>query len=132
MISLPASKINTSKTVNYGKLYLLIDGTLIFEPFSTLKNVETNKLMDDVAEFVKIADGKKISFLYDATGLNDFSAEQKKYLQNSLPSFASRMVILTGNGLSVFFTNFFMMLYKPNIPIKAFKKIDTALEWLNN
>jgi len=116
--------------LNYGELKLFSNQILIFTPTSTLKSIETALLKSDINEFIKIANDSKILFIYDGRTLNDFTSEQKALMQKHLPLFSKKMAILSDSGLSKFFSNLFLYLYKPEIPIKIFNTRNKAIDWL--
>lgn len=54
---------------------------------------------------------------------------ERKYIPIKLPTFVSKFAILIDGGLSIYFFNLISYLNKLNVPLKAFKKIDPAINW---
>ena len=105
-------------------------GILSHTPYKGVKRTSIQILQDDFKIFTELAKDKKVLFLYDATSLNDFTSEQKKFMQDHLPLFARKQAVLIGNGFSQFAFNMFLHLYKPKIPIRGFTSKKRAIEWL--
>lgn len=57
-------------------------------------------------------------------------SEQRYYIQNKLPFFASKLAIIVDGSLSIFIYNILVYLNKPEIPIKVFKNFNEAYNWL--
>jgi len=106
------------------------NGVLSHTPFKGIKKTSIEILQDDFEIFIELAKDKKVLFFYDATSLNDFTSEQKQFMQNHLPLFAKKQAVLIGNGISKFMFNTFLLLYKPQIPIKGFITKKEAFKWL--
>jgi hypothetical protein len=115
-----------------GTIYLTSDSILIFAPHQNLKKITIQDMEMDLEIFLKFSKGQKIPFFYNAEYLYDFTTEQKAYLKEQLPKFASKQAVLVKNGFSKLFFNTFLYFYKPNIPIKGFSSKKEAFEWLKN
>jgi len=126
----PNVKIDSKISTQNGIVSLRTDGILTFKPHKGVEIISTESMKEDLDAFIKLTDNKKIPFLSDNRTLNDFTSDQKSYMQEKIPVFCSKFAILIDGGISVFFFNMFQLFYKPDVIVKAFKNKESAINWL--
>ena len=126
------SDIKKTATSNVGYLVLRHDGIMTYElldgKFKT--DMETlSQELEVIKEWTK--QSGPAPYLIDARNIKKLNHQQRQFLQDNVPVFTSKIAAIVGGGLSIYFYNLISYVYKPITPMKAFKTIEEAFNWLN-
>lgn len=115
-----------------GVITLRADKIITFIPDSNATKTSLEILKKDLVTFKEwTKDTGPLPFLSDNRNLKQMNAEERGYIQDKLPLFASKIAIIIDGGLSIYFFNIMAHLNKPEIPMKAFKSFDKGIIWLS-
>jgi len=117
--------------VKSGVIYLRTDGIITFEPDTSIKGLKMEYFHENLEVYKKLTkDGKK-PFLTDNRISLDYTAEQKRFMQEQLPNYFTKVGVILNSDFNKFIFNAFLYLYKPKVNVKTFANIDKAILWLN-
>jgi len=127
------SKINIKEkfATKIGDITLRIDNIIVFTPNKGVTSVDMESMVLNLEKFVEWAKDGPLPFLSDNRNIKEISPEVRQFVQSKLPVFCSKHAIIVNNGLSQFLFNIFLLLNRPEIPIRSFKNFDKAYAWLN-
>lgn len=74
------SKVVKNIVADTGNIELYDNGIISHTPFSHIKKTSIDILKNDFNYFLELANHKKALLFYDATSLNDFTSEEKKFM----------------------------------------------------
>lgn len=115
-----------------GRICLRKDEIITFEPSPEATKTSVKILAHDFTYFQEWTKDKRLPMISDNRTLKEMNDAERRYIQEKLPIFCSKMAILVDNGLSIFFFNVMCYLNKPDIPMKMFKNEIKAFEWLKD
>lgn len=113
-----------------GRICLRKDNIITFEPSPEATKTSVDILKHDLVYFMTWSKDGQLPMISDNRNLKEMTSEERRFIQEKLPVFCSKMAILVDNGLSIFFFNVMCYLNKPDIPMKMFKNPEKAFAWL--
>ncbi len=122
--------ISISIPNDIGRICLRKDNIITFEPKPGATKTSLDILKHDLSYFKEWTREGRLPMISDNRTLKEMNDSERRYIQEQLPVFCSKMAIIVDNGLSTFFFNIMCYLNKPDIPMKMFKNPDKAFTWL--
>ena len=113
-----------------GRICLRKDNILTFEPNAEARKTNIDILKHDLAYYKEWTKDGKLPMVSDNRTLKEMDDKERRYIQEQLPTFCSKMAILVDNGLSIFLFNMMCLFNKPDVPMKMFREPNKALDWL--
>lgn len=117
--------------VKSGIICLRTDDIITFNPNLSIKEVKIEHFLENIEVYKTLTKNGKKPFLTDNRPTIEFTSEQKRLMKEELSLYFSKVAVITKGDLNKFIFNSFMYLYRPNVPVKSFVKIDKAISWLN-
>ncbi|MFN3402695.1 MAG: hypothetical protein ACK40G_01290 [Cytophagaceae bacterium] len=111
-------------------MYLKQD--IIFIRYKEAVTVDLNVMKVMMESFYKLSEGKPFPILSDGRKVKYWTEEAREYqkeVENKETMKAA--AILASTYIHKILFHFFVMLYKPNVPVRFFTDESKALEWLS-
>jgi hypothetical protein len=123
-------EIIKSVQLDFGTIELRSDDILTYVPLPhlTTLNLSQLKIMNKV--LVDLCEGKPKPFLSDNRNVKSFGFAEREYVGKTFHHFASCSAILEDAVVVRFITHSIILMFKPSIPLKLFKKKEDAIKWL--
>jgi hypothetical protein len=118
----------SSVKLDCSTIYKRADGLIVFvpkKPHFTLDEIKAQ-----FKGFMEIQKGERSPLLVIPGRLQKLEDDQKKFMNENISKFASRMCVLTDSPLPTFIFNIIFYLTPPPIPSKIVKTESEAIAWL--
>jgi hypothetical protein len=109
-------------------IYKRADGIVVFVPVKS--HFTLDEIKAQLQGFLEIQNGERSPLLVLPGKLQKLEDDQKKFMNENISRFATRMCVLTTSPLPTFIFNIIFYLTPPPIPSKILKTETEAIVWL--
>ena len=107
-----------------------MDGILVFTINPEVKSITVDDLKKQLKIFLFLQKGIPSPFMMIAPEIQNISADEKKFIHQTVKQFATVVAVVSHSPITNFFFNIFVHIYQPPVPAKLFTSEEKALEWL--
>jgi hypothetical protein len=109
-------------------IYKRTDGIVVFVPKKSTYTLDEIKAQ--LKAFLEIQKGQRSPLLVIPSQLRKLEDDQKKFMNENISNFATKLCVLTNSPLPTFIFNVIFYLTPPPIPSKILKTEPEAIAWL--